>query len=204
MVSREDMQMFIERARNFIPIAEYDDHRAADAHPNGGFPLNDQEVLQMFRNAIKSVISQVGRSLLSGKFNLASVSFPIWCMAPRSILQTMSLIGKHISFHLRAAALSNDPVFRMKQTIIACFGYIYPAHDFLKPLNPILGETYQSYLTDGGFIYMEQVCHHPPISYINFDGPDRMFKFYGYATFAVKARLNHVSLEVGGLKTVEF
>ena len=57
MVSREDMQMFIERARNFMPIAEYDDHRAADAHPNGGFPLNDQEVLQMFRNALKSVIS---------------------------------------------------------------------------------------------------------------------------------------------------
>ena len=37
----------------------------------------------------------------------------------------------------------------------ASFAYVYPAHNFLKPLNPILGETYQSYLGDGGFVYME-------------------------------------------------
>ena len=66
VVSRETMEMFIERARNFVQIDEVDDHRAADAHPNGGFPLNDQEVLQKFRNAIKGVISQIGRSILSG------------------------------------------------------------------------------------------------------------------------------------------
>ena len=136
------MEIFIERSRNFVPIEEDDDYRAPDAHPNGGFPMTDQEVTQKFRNAIKSVISQVGRSLLSGKFNLTSVAFPIWCMAPRSILQTISQVAVHISHYLRAAALSNDPVFKMKMAIISCFGYIYPAHNFLKPLNPILGETY--------------------------------------------------------------
>jgi len=80
------MMHFVEKARAFTSVDEDDDHRAADAHKNGGFPLDDQEVLQLFRNALKSVISQVGRSMLSGKLNLASVSFPIWCMAPRSIL----------------------------------------------------------------------------------------------------------------------
>ena len=114
IVSREDMEKFIERARKFTKIERTDDYRAPDAHPNGGFPLNDQEVLQMFRNAIKGVISQVGRAILSGKFNLASISFPIWCMAPRSILQTVSSLAKHVSFHLRSAALSDDPVYRMK------------------------------------------------------------------------------------------
>lgn len=98
--------------------------------------------------------------------------------------------------------MTNDPLVRMKQTIVGAFAYIYPAHTWRKPLNPILGETYQSYTTDGGFVFMEQICHHPPISYINFEGPNTMFRFHGYSTFAVKARLNHVSLEVGGIKTV--
>ena len=203
-VSREDMEMFIEKARNFTPIEYYDDHRAAGAHPNGGFPLDDQEVVQNFRNAIKSVISQVGRSILSGKFNLASVSFPIWCMAPNSILQTISTVAQHISLHLRIAALTDDPVTRMKQTMVASFAYIYPGHNWLKPLNPILGETYQSYTTDGGLVFMEQICHHPPISYICFDGPQNLFRFHGYSNFAVKARWNNITLEVGGKKTVEF
>lgn len=198
------MEMFIQRARSMQPIDHSDDYRAPDAHPNGGFPLDDQEVLQMFRNAIKSVMTQVGRTILSGKFNLASISFPIWCMAPNSILQTISCVAKHISLHLRIAALANDPLVRMKQTIVVAFAYIYPAHNWLKPLNPILGETYQSYTTDGGNVYMEQICHHPPISYINFEGPNNMFRFHGYSNFAVKARWNHINLEVGGQKTVEF
>lgn len=92
----------------------------------------------------------------------------------------------------------------MKQVIVANFAYIYPAHNWLKPLNPILGETYQSYTTDGSFVYMEQICHHPPISYINFEGPENLFRFHGYTNFAVKARLNNIQLEVGGMKTCQF
>ena len=88
--------------------------------------------------------------------------------------------------------------------MVAAFAYIYPAHNWLKPLNPVLGETYQAYLSDGGLVYLEQICHHPPISYITFEGPNDMFRFHGYSNFAVKARWNHINLEVGGHKMVEF
>jgi len=33
--------MFIERARNVLPLEFSDDYRCPSAHPNGGFPLND-------------------------------------------------------------------------------------------------------------------------------------------------------------------
>jgi hypothetical protein len=32
-----------------------------------------------------------------------------------------------------------------------------------KPFNPILGETYQTFI-DGCPVYGEQISHHPPIS----------------------------------------
>ena len=73
---------YIEDARNFQVIKRSDDHRCANAHKNGGFPLNDQEAINKFRQAIKTIISKLGRQLLSGKLNLANITFPIWCMSP--------------------------------------------------------------------------------------------------------------------------
>jgi hypothetical protein len=59
----------------------------------------------------------------------------------------------------------------MKFVMTASVSYIYPTHCFDKPLNPILGETYQAIHEDGSEIFLEQVCHHPPISYILMNGP---------------------------------
>jgi len=49
-----------------------------------------------------------------------------------------------MSPHLNAAAMAADPLERMKHVITASFAYIYPSHTWDKPLNPILGETYQA------------------------------------------------------------
>ena len=57
--------------------------------------------------------------------------------------------------YLNAAAMTNDPVERMKLIVAATVAYIFPTHSFDKPLNPILGETFQAELPDGSQIYME-------------------------------------------------
>ena len=82
--------------------------------------------------------------------------------------------------------------------------FLYPCHNWGKPLNPILGETYQATLPDGGMIYVEQVCHHPPISYLLMEGPNQSYRFYGYSVFAIKAHLNEIKLEISGKKCAEF
>lgn len=84
--------------------------------------------------------------LLSGKFELYKVSFPIKAMSPNSILFAVSKLAIHSPVFLNAAALCDSPLERMKYVICTSLSYIYPTHFFDKPLNPILGETYQARL----------------------------------------------------------
>ena len=51
---------------------------------------------------------------------------------------------------------------------------------------------------------MEQVSHHPPISYMLTEGPGKNYKWYGYSSFTPKASLNSISLNVKGTKYAEF
>ncbi len=54
-----------------------------------------------------------------------------------------------------AAALAEDPVERMKYVMLCSVAFIGNCHSFDKPLNPILGETYEGSLPDGSHVYME-------------------------------------------------
>ena len=74
-------QILLEPIRNVS-----DEYRSPRAYKDGGFPLDDQEIINKYRNAFKMVISQVGRQIISGKFNLANTSFPISAMTPKSIV----------------------------------------------------------------------------------------------------------------------
>jgi len=48
--------------------------------------------------------------LLSGKFELYKVSFPIKAMSPVSILKLLSTCSIHTPTYFNAAALTTDPV----------------------------------------------------------------------------------------------
>ena len=113
-------------------------------------------------------------------------------------------MGKHSPLYMNAAAQTSDPVERMKFVITTSLSFVQPSHIFDKPLNPILGETFQGYLIDGSHVYMEQVTHHPPISYMFQEGPNKSYKWYGYSSFSPKAHLNSIDLHVEGGKTIHF
>mmetsp|Transcript_23209 Transcript_23209/g.17639 ORF Transcript_23209/g.17639 Transcript_23209/m.17639 type:complete len:151 (-) Transcript_23209:443-895(-) len=125
-------------------------------------------------------------------------------MQPTSILQIVaSVAAVHPSF-MNAAALATDPVERMKWTIAASISWVPPTHSFDKPLNPVLGETFQAVLDDGTEVFMEQSFHKPPISHAYIIGPDEIYKFSGYSHYSVKAHLNSLDLIVEGGKTIWF
>ena len=48
----------------------------------GGFQLLDGALTSKMRSAGKEILKTVGKKILSGKFNLTTVSFPIKCMCP--------------------------------------------------------------------------------------------------------------------------
>lgn len=115
------------------------------------------------------------------------------------MIATMSIHGPT---YMTAAAMTQDPIHRMKLVMTGSLSFVYPCHRFDKPLNPVLGETYQGYHNDGTNVYMEQVSHHPPISYMLQTGPNDMYRFWGYSSFTPKAHMNSIDLVVKGGKWI--
>jgi hypothetical protein len=111
------------------------------------------------------VLKQIGRKILAGDFNLTTVSFPISCMIPTSALEKSLASATFFPFYISRAAMFQDPIERMKLVVTACISNFYVNCTFMKPLNPILGETCQATFDDGTELYAEQISHHPPISY---------------------------------------
>jgi hypothetical protein len=186
-------------------VKRNDDYRLEkDTHSNGGFALTDKNILAKYRSAGKDLIKQVGKQIITGKFNLTTVSLPIRVMDHKTVVELVASIACLGPAYLNAAALAEDPVERMKYVMLCSVAFIGNCHSFDKPLNPILGETYEGSLPDGSHVYMEQVSHRPPVSYMLHEGPDSLYRFSGYSSFSAKAWLNSIELKVTGQKTVEF
>ena len=65
-------------------------------------------------------------------------------MSPQTMLMQMSKFGVTWSIYMTKAALTDDPVERMKYVMSANFSWFFYEQAFRKPLNPILGETYEA------------------------------------------------------------
>jgi hypothetical protein len=110
----------------------------------------------------------------------------------------------HSPTYLNAACYVKDPIERFKLVMTTSLSFLYSCHIWDKPLNPILGETYQCTLEDGTVVAMEQICHHPPISYMLQTGPKGMYRWWGYSTYTPKCHMNSIELDCGGSKSIEF
>lgn len=105
---------------------------------------------------------------------------------------------------LNKAAELSDPIERMKLLIVANITTFYKCKIFEKPLNPILGETFQARGMDGSMVYMEQTSHHPPISHFLIEGPNGNYHYRGYSTHQVKVGLQSCTLVANGWKECTF
>ena len=110
----------------------------------------------------------------------------------------------HSPIYMTRAAMTSDPVERMKFVLTTSLSFLQPCHIWEKPLNPILGETLQGKLADGSVVSLEQVCHHPPISFICHEGPNGLYRWSGYSSFTTRVHMNTIDLDVKGGKTIIF
>ena len=99
-------------------------------------------------------MKMIGKKLFSGA-DITKISFPIKCMAPTTTLELMPTLQSTMVIYLNKAASISDPVERMKLLMTHNVSFFYKEKIFEKPLNPILGETYQARGQDGAMIYME-------------------------------------------------
>lgn len=70
-------------------------------------------------------------------------------MIPKSALEKTFMQTILFPLYLNKAASLSSPVERMKLTIVALISNYIQANSFLKPLNPILGETFEGGYEDG-------------------------------------------------------
>ena len=125
-------------------------------------------------------------------------------MCPESLLQTIPFFHCTVPVYLNYAASLSDPVERMKLYMAQSISWYYYTVIFNKPLNPILGETYQTVGQDGAMIYLEQTEHHPPTSHFIVDGPNDNYKFTGWFSFSIKSGMRQSYIACKGYKEVTF
>jgi len=178
--------------------------RSPYAVKDGGIGVQDPEHQKICRSVLSLMIKQMGRNLLTGG-NVMNVSFPIQCCQPRTVLEIGACIAGFTHMYLPRAAATPDPVERLKN-VVACFvaATTLTSGNFLKPLNPILGETLQMDYADGAKLYMEQTCHHPPVSAFCLYAPDNEYTVSGHQTFDVGFGYNKMYVTNKGVRIVTF
>ena len=111
--------------------------------------MQDKKIMELIRSAAKNIIKDIGRKIISGDFNLTTISFPIKLMIPKSALEKILMGTVHFPLYINRACEISDPLERMKLVLVATICNFIPANSFFKPLNPILGETFQGFYDDG-------------------------------------------------------
>lgn len=124
----------IMKARCLKPSRYKDDYRVPGDDKVGGMPLIDKKVMQLLRDVAKEYLKQFFGRIFSGNFNLTTISFPIKCMRPLSLLQSFGNGGALNSIYLTKAASITDPVERAKYVICAQLATFYSTSSFLKPV----------------------------------------------------------------------
>ena len=80
-------------------IDNHENVRSAHAYAKGGVAACDS-LVKKFRSIATEIIAQVGRKILSGSFNLTTISFPIKAMVGESFLEKCIISSKFQPFFL--------------------------------------------------------------------------------------------------------
>lgn len=194
---------FIEAVKDFKTTDYKDDYRVAEANSKGGIEFQNKEITSLIRSSATDIIKQVGRKILSGDFNLTTISFPIRVMIPLTILQSIARSFFQLPYYMHICQ-NLDVVERFKYVITAAISPFFCSCFFLKPLNPVLGETYEAMFSDGSKIYLEQTSHHPPVSHYEVYGPNGSYYFSGYSNYSSSAGVNSCSVTNTGKRFIKF
>lgn len=197
-------ELFKERIKEIEFTDFTDESRPNVANKNGGVDYHNKAATSQIRSIATDFVKQIGKKLLTGDFNMTNISFPIKVMAPKTFLQATALSFFQFPFYMHLAAKA-DPVEKMKYVIVAVFAAFHCSCHFLKPMNPILGETYKCCYDDGSLLYLEQTSHHPPVTNFEVYGPNRNYYMYGTTAYRTSVGLNlTLSVYNKGKRTICF
>ena len=156
----------------------------------GVYCLN-QEIVDKQSGVIKDLIVQLTKSILSRTH--ITISLPIRIFEPRSMIERYTDWFSFAPDLLEKAAKCEDNLETFKNVILFSLSALFRSTEQLKPLNPLLGETYQCEWEDGSKFYIEHISHNPPISSIYITSDKNLFVVSGY-----------IHMELGGILKAMF
>ena len=146
----------------------------------------NQEKLDKQSGIIKEVITRLTKCIWSG--TVMSLSLPIRIFEPRSMLERYTDWFSFAPELLTKAGNCKDKIESFKYVIAFSLSALFRSSEQLKPLNPMLGETYECEWKDGSKFYLEHTNHTPPISHFYIKSIDNSYIVSGY-----------IDMEMGGV-----
>lgn len=131
--------------------------------------------------------------------DLSKMAVPVYFNEPISFLQRYT---EDLAYHeiLLNACENEDSLLRI--AYIACFAvtsYVPTFERYMKPFNPLLGETFEL-VRDGYRVVCEQVSHHPPISAMLCEHKE--FNFSGSVNIKTSFKGTHLCVSPVGIYQV--
>ena len=102
------------------------------------------------------------------------------------------------------AATKSDPVERFKAFLTSNIAFLRTGRTFRKPLNPVLGETFEARGADGTKIYVEQTSHHPMVSHYLMEGPLNLWSLSSWFRCTVHTGMTSFKVNYEGGKVLRF
>lgn len=135
IVEEPPLNPVLVRAAEWKPFPLKDDYRLPElSNDKGGIALTDKNVLGKLRDAGKEIIKTVGKKILKGDFNLTTVSFPIKCMQPRTVLHNSLRAFILNPLYVNRASIIENPIERIKLIVASTIGSFHTSSTFLKPV----------------------------------------------------------------------
>lgn len=132
--------------------------------PTVGLEVLNREWIENQQKVISQILKSIGRNILEGK-SIMSMSLPVNIFSKDTILQRAAKGITYAPIFVQKAAETSDPLEQFKLAVTFYFSILHLGCEQEKPFNPIVGETYQGYIA-GTPVVVEQISHHPPISYL--------------------------------------
>ncbi|GAA5899702.1 hypothetical protein JCM8208_004539 [Rhodotorula glutinis] len=149
-----------------------------DKIPDGAAADDVEQLDDEPRNMLLALISQLRPGM-----DLARITFPVFVLEPRSMLERVTDFHSHPEL-LHGAFNLGAPEDRFIQVLrYYLAGWHIKPKGVKKPYNPVLGEFFRCRYdyADGSAAYYiaEQVSHHPPISAWYFASPEQGLELSG-------------------------
>jgi len=113
------------------------DESRIEKHYNksGGIECLDLKFTEKVRFIGWDLIKQIGKKIISGDFNLTTITIPIKVMLDKTILENLALSVIQYPFYFNLGSLQIDPLERFKYVIVATISCFHKTSNFYKPVT---------------------------------------------------------------------